>query len=103
MNTYSFKIYDCHEKQTFNDDGSFTCIPFDYWYKFELTIVLEDVWITSFREYTLFDSDKNPTECTRVYLSDGSCVFAVLKYDTFKANFIDKYLSLLKNNSTDNQ
>lgn len=97
---YSFKIYDCHEKQTFCDDGSFTCEPFDWWHKFELTLVLTETWITSFREYTLFDSELNPTQCTRVYLSDGSVVFAVSKYETFKKNFIESYLPLFKSVNT---
>jgi hypothetical protein len=92
---YSFKIYDCHEKQSFAEDG-FTSIPFDWWHKFELTILLTDTWITGFREYTLFDDDSNPTECTKVYLSDGTIVFAVNKYETFKKNFTENYLPLFK-------
>jgi len=97
---YNFKIYDCHEKQNFCEDGTFITEPFDWWHKFELTIFLQDTWITGFREYTLFDSELNPTQCTRVYLSDGSTVFAVSKYDTFKKNFIENYLPLFNSTQT---
>ena len=84
---HSFKIYDTHEIQSFSNDNRLNINVFDYWHKFELSIVHDDLFITSFREYTLFDSDKNPTECTKVYLSDGSFVYAVNKYDTFKKNY----------------
>ena len=46
------------------------------------------------------DSELNPTQCTRVYLSDGSTVFAVSKYDTFKKNFIENYLPLFNSTQT---
>lgn len=84
---YSFKIYDTHENQSFDSDGSLTIRVFDFWHKFELAISTDDLWITSFREYTLFDDKGNPTPCTKVYLSDGSFVFATNKYDTFYKNY----------------
>ena len=84
---YSFKIYDTHEIQSFESDNTLNIKVIDYWHKFDLTISHEDLWITSFREYTLFDEDSNPTECTKVYLSDGSFVYAVVKYETFKKNY----------------
>ena len=58
--------------------------------------MISETWITSYRKYTLFDSDKNPKECTRVYLSDGTVVFAASKYKDFKVNFTENYLPLFK-------
>jgi hypothetical protein len=84
---YSFKIYDTHEHQFFDNDNSLNIKVLDYWNKFDLTISHNDLWITSFREYVLIDENSNPTECTKVYLSDGSFVYAVVKYDTFKKNY----------------
>lgn len=84
---YSFKIYDTHEHQFFDNDNSLNIKVLDYWNKFDLTISHNDLWITSFREYVLIDENSNPTECTKVYLSDGSFVYAVVKYDTFYKNY----------------
>lgn len=88
MNLFEFTIYDTHEVQSFDSDNTLNIRVFDYWHKFNLTLSTDDLWITLYREYTLFDADKNPTECTKVYLSDGSFVYAVLKYKTFDKNYI---------------
>jgi hypothetical protein len=98
---FEFKIYDTHEVQSFDSDGSLLTKVISYWHKFMLTINYNDLWIVSFREYTLFDSDENPTQCTKVHLSDGSFVYACLKYDSFnkyyrkflETNFIDKEIN----------
>ncbi len=87
MNLFEFKIYDTHEVQSFDTDNALSIKVFSYWHKFNLTLSVDDLWITSYREYTLFDTDHNPTECTKVYLSDGTYVYAVLKYDTFDKNY----------------
>jgi hypothetical protein len=87
MNLFEFKIYDTHEVQSFDADNALNIKVFSYWHKFNLTLASDYLWITSYREYTLFDTDYNPTECTKVYLSDGTFVYAVLKYDTFDKNY----------------
>ena len=101
MNLFEFKIYDTHEVQSFDSENIISIKVFSYWHKFSLTICIEDLWITSYREYTIFDNDYNPTECTKVYLSDGSFVYAVLKYETFDKNYIT-FLESIKNTTSSN-
>ena len=96
MNLFEFKIYDTHEFQSFDSDNTLIIKVFSYWHEFFLTLSIEDLWITSYREYTLFDNDYNPTECTKVYLSDGSFIYAVNKYDTFDKNY-RSFLESIKN------
>jgi hypothetical protein len=100
MNLFEFKIYDTHEIQSFDADNSLSIKVISYWHKFSLTLSIDDLWITSYREYTLFDIDENPTECTKVYLSDGSFVYATLKYETFDKNYIT-FLEKVKEDFSD--
>lgn len=94
---FEFKIYDCHETQEFTSDGEYITKPFEYWFKFDLAIDINE--ITAYREYVLFDEKKTPTLCTKVYLADGSHVYAVNKFDTFSKN----YNEYIKINSIENQ
>ena len=91
---YKFKILDKHETQSFDDEGNLNIKPFGEWLTFNVCLNLKEVTIVSFRSYILFDEDNTPKEVTKVYLSDGSFVFASNKYDTFEKNFIDNYLPL---------
>jgi hypothetical protein len=95
MNLFEFKIYDTHESQSFDVDGAINIKVISYWHSFKLTISTDDLWITSYREYVLIDDENNSTQCTKVYLSDGSYVYAVLKYDTFDKNYL-AYLETIK-------
>jgi len=95
MSQFKFKIYDTHEIQSFGEEG-ITCKPFDWWHKFWLLIDVSEITITSFREYILFDEQNNPTKCTKVFLSDGTYVFAVDKFKEFEQQYTDVYLDLFK-------
>jgi hypothetical protein len=59
-----------------------------------MVINVNYIEITSFRSYILFDTDLNPTPCTKVFLSDGSFVFAVNKLETFALNYLNDYVPL---------
>ncbi len=92
---FKFKIYRNHEKQEVTEDGELICTPISTdWFKFDLMIDTGYIVITSLEEYILFDNDGNPTPCTKVYLSDGSIVFAVLKLGTFYDNYVEYRNSL---------
>ena len=93
MALYDFRIYDYHERQSVEDNNvQFT--PFGDFGTFYLAIETAEIVITSFRSYVLFDKQDLPIECTKVYLSDGSFVFATNKYDTFKKNYLENYVPL---------
>lgn len=100
MALFKFKIFDKHERQVFVngrlrirllDDSDET------WPKFDFYIDTEHIRIDGFREYVLFDSAKNPTRCVKVFLSDGSYVYAAYTIDTFVKN----YKAHLKGEDTD--
>lgn len=93
MALFKFRIYDFHDKQTI-EDGEVLFTPFGEFGTFYLAIETAEVTITSFRSYVLFDSEDLPHECTKVYLSDGSFVFATNKFETFEKNFIEVYTPL---------
>lgn len=69
-------VYKVHEKGT-------------KWLKFNIAFNSEAVKIDCFREFILFDSDDNPIECTKVYLNDGSVLYACMTYIQFR-NFYNK-------------
>lgn len=96
MSQFKFKIYDVHEVQSFNEEG-ITSKPFAWWFAFWLLIDISEITITSFREYVLFDTDENPTKCTKVFLSDGTYVFAIDKFSKFEQSYNEVYLDLFKN------
>lgn len=96
MSTFKFRIYDKHEKQDFDGEGNLIITPFDEWLPFTFIIDINEVRITAFRSYVLFSIDETPVEVTKVFLNDGSFVFAVNKIDTFEKNYKDNYLSLFE-------
>jgi len=61
---------------------------------FNFALETAEVVIVAFRSYVLFDAEGNPKECTKVYLSDGSILFAVNKFDTFEKNYLENYIPL---------
>ena len=84
MNLFKFQIYDIHEVQKHNEYGELYTEPFSLdWNKFYFVINTDIIEVTAFRSYVLFDADNNPTQCTKVFLSDGSYVYAVEKLNAF--------------------
>jgi hypothetical protein len=69
-------------------------MPNGDWALFNFALETSETVIISFRSYVLFDSEGNPKECTKVYLSDGSYLFAVNKFDTFEKNYLENYIPL---------
>lgn len=94
MALFKFRIIDKHETQEFNEDGQLICMPNGEWLVFNFALETSETVIISFRSYILFDSGGNPKECTKVYLSDGSYLFAVNKFDTFEKNYLENYIPL---------
>jgi hypothetical protein len=94
MALFTFRIVDKHESQSFDENGTLICLPFGEWLYFNLAIETAEVVIVSFRSYILFDENENAKEVTKVYLSDGSYVFASNKFETFKKNYIEEYVPL---------
>jgi len=95
MALFKFRIYDFHDKQVI-ENGDVCFIPFGDFGTFYLAIETAEVTITSFRSYVLFDSEDLPHECTKVFLSDGSFVFATNKFETFEKNYTENYIPLFK-------
>ena len=100
MALFKFRIYDYHDKQVI-EDGEVMFKPFGEFGTFYLAIETAEVTITSFRSYVLFDGEDLPHECTKVFLSDGSFVFATNKFETFEKNFIEVYTPLFKDDFSD--
>lgn len=95
MSLFKFLIYDIHEIQKHNEFGELYTEPINNeWQKFHMVININYIEITSFRSYILFDTDLNPTPCTKVYLSDGSFIYAANRLETFSLNYINEYLPL---------
>ena len=92
---FKFRIYDKHETITFDEEGVIVK-PFDDWVTFTFVIDVNEIRITAFRSYVLFTEDNTPIECTKVFLNDGSFVFATNKIDTFERNYRDGYLNLFE-------
>ena len=96
MPLFEFRIIDKHETQEFDDNGSLICKPSGEWLVFDFALEISEVTIISFRTYILFDQNDNIKECTKVILSDGSYLFAVNKYNTFKRKYNEVYLPLFR-------
>jgi hypothetical protein len=97
MNLFKIRFYDVHLRQTINNEGGLEITPIDQeWRPFNMYIDTDLTDIIDFREYILFDSDGNPTPCTRVNLSDGSFVFCVHLIDTFLNKLEEHYKSVNK-------
>jgi hypothetical protein len=94
MALFKFRIVDKHETQSFDENGTLICLPFGEWLYFNLAIETAEVTIVSFRSYILFDNEDNAKEVTKVYLSDGSYVFASNKFETFEKNYVENYIPL---------
>ena len=94
MPLFKFKIYETHEHPAIIEDELWFIPTEIVWNVFTLYIDVDFVQITSFKSYALF-SGEEVKECTKVYLSDGSLVFAVNKVDTFESNYIKNYMSLI--------
>lgn len=94
MALFKFRIIDKHETQEFGEYGELICKPFGDWLAFNFALETSENTIVAFRGYVLFDAEGNPKECTKVYLSDGSILFAVNKFDTFEKNYLENYIPL---------
>lgn len=96
------RIFDKHEKQVFvNGRQKIRLLDEtdETWQKFDIYIDTELIRIEAFREYLLFDTEKNPTQCTKVFLSDGSYVYAAYT----AATFLKKYEKHLKGEKADEE
>lgn len=88
------KIYDIHfdiEWETELNDLVYKPNDGMKWLKFNLAFNPESIKIECFREFILFD-DKDPIECTKVYLSDGSVLYACMTYIQFRNFYNKQYL-----------
>ena len=94
MALFKFRIIDKHETQEFDDYGGIIGKPFGEWAFFNFAMETAETVIVAFRSYVLFDAEGNPKECTKVYLSDGTILFAVNKFDTFEKNYLENYIPL---------
>lgn len=94
MALFSFRIIDKHEKITFDEYGNPIATPYGEWLPFNFAIETAEIVIVSFRSYILFDENDYPVNVTKVFLSDGSFVFAATKYETFEKNYLEKYIPL---------
>ena len=99
MPLYKIRIYDLHETPEVIEDELFF-VPKDIeWKVFHLNIDIDFIQITGFRSFALFDKDNNVQECTKVFLSDGSVVYATNSLSTFEANYKNDYLKLIQPNA----
>ena len=90
MPLFRFKIFDKHERQIFVNGRQRIRLldeSDESWPKFDIYIDTEYIRIDGFREYILFDSAKTPTRCVKVFLSDGSYVYAAYTIETFTKNY----------------
>lgn len=91
MSVFKFTVYDFHEYPELKQNENGYEVIFrpdvekDGWLKFKYCIDYNVIQITTYREYIVF-IDSKPIECTRVFLTDGSVLHAVLQLETFEKN-----------------
>jgi len=91
MSLFEFTIFDQHEKQIKNNEELYAVVIDDTWMRFKTTINLSEINITCFRQYVLFDSENNPTNCLKIYLNDGSVLLSPHSFDKFKEMYLAMY------------
>lgn len=95
MSLFEFTIYDQHEKQTKQGEELAYEVFDDTWVRFKIALDVNEVRISGFRQYVLFDAEENPTNCLKIYLSDGSILLSPHSFDKFKEMYND-YLEIIK-------
>jgi hypothetical protein len=102
MSLFKFRILDYHNEAILNEEGDVILKPIlsDGLKTFHMIIDVVDIRISAFRSDVILDEDGNPTEVTKVFLSDGSFVFGANKLDSFEANYRDNYLTLFTKEET---
>lgn len=100
-NTYifEFRCYEKHRTQTMHEEsGLFVDAPHQDsgWRKFQFSLCVNRVCIDYFRADVIFDDDNMPIPCTRIYLSDGSFMFAELGYVAFRNIYLSEYLPIVR-------
>lgn len=100
---FEFTIYDLHYITKFDDLGDVFKTPYDgvKWLTFNFAINETSIKVECFRSDVLIDDDDNLLNCTKVYLSDGSHVYAKNNYDTFKKNYYAYLVDKAKNTFTE--
>lgn len=91
MSLFEFTIFGQHEQQSIIDEELKSTIIDDTWFRFKIAINLSEINITCFRQYVLFDSDNNPTNCLKIYLNDGSVLLSPHSFDKFKEMYVAMY------------
>ena len=89
-----FKIYDLHfDMKWQSEENDFFLQPHDglEWLPFNFAFNPEAVKIDCFRSFVLFNNE-DPIECTKVYLSDGSVLYACMTYIQFRNFYNKQYL-----------
>ena len=96
MSLFKFRIIDYHNETILSDKGDIILKPIlaDGLKYFHIVIDVADIRISAFRSDVIIDGDGNPTEVTKVFLSDGSFVLAANKLESFEANYRENYLTL---------
>ena len=94
---FKFRIYDFHYYPSINEDKEVVFQVENLEVKtFHLVLDLTRLGIEAYRSDVIFDANGYPIECTKVYLSDGSTVFATSKLDTFEANYAEFLKKLIQ-------
>ena len=95
---FKFRILDYHYKATLDENNDVLFVPMveDGLKSFHMIIDLNLVQITSFKSDVIIDEDGNPTEITRVFMSDASSAIAANKIDTFEANYREFISTIIK-------
>ena len=94
MPLFKLRVYNLHEQPCVIDDELWFIPKEIEWKIFHLYIDIDFVQIISFSSYALFNGTGEVEECTKVFLSDGSIVYAVNKVDSFLKNFEEVYQPL---------
>jgi len=96
MSLFKFRILDYHKKDKLDENNEIYTMPLieDGVKSFHLIIDVQYLWIVAFRSDVIIDDENNPIVGTRVYLSDGTAVFAVNNLETFEKNYKNDYLPL---------
>lgn len=91
MKPFRFQIWDLHKTSAVSEDGELYWKILDDpkddnpWKKFKF-VLYSSITIDYFHETIIFQRDL-PIRCTKVFLSDGSVVFAVWQADTFDEKY----------------
>lgn len=97
MGLFKIKIWDKHETPILIE-GEEKYIPKegdDDWKKFYYFIDTDEIRISGFREFIIFDKEDNSQPCIKIYFTDESHVLGRYTLDRWLTRYKDVYIPMI--------